>query len=210
MYEEFPLITSLEDYPEPFQALLFPFQVHPFTHGFQSKDGYTYVSVGPNQIRVNRIGPFQGFVAFIHTFTRVFKSFVERFSYQAVLGAQIKYVNKIEIPASTSEVSRLLKFYPAAPNLFENGFLMYHMVGHLIPIGYEGAIRLESADGPPNEVGVRTISLLVSALSLWDIAKAPSEVVPWIFAIQPKVVEAFEGCVTDEARAMFSSGEVSR
>jgi uncharacterized protein (TIGR04255 family) len=115
----------------------------------------------------------------------------------------LRYINRIELPASKVELGEYFEFYPfVGPNLPQNmeSFILGSEFSYA-----EGRdrCRVQLAPVPASSGGITAFILDIDYFLAQPEAVKVSEVLGWVEEAHSRVEEVFEGCITDRLRELF-------
>ncbi len=173
---------------------------------FLAEDSKSFIQVGPHLLAVNCLKPYLGWAAFKPTIEEGLRALATTLEMRGLERIGLRYVNRIGIPGPTVGLEECFAFRPfLGEGLPQNvsGFI----VGCMLPFN-EGrdSCTLQLTTGVPE--GPESVAFVLDL----DYFLAKAQTVPvnealgWVEAAHRRVLEVFEGCITDRLRELF--GEV--
>jgi len=172
-----------------------------------SADRKTLVQIGPHLLSVNRLRPYQGWGEYRPGIQLAYDAVLRVVEVTALKRIGLRYVNRVRVPEAETELSRYFEFRPFIRDQLPQSAHSF-MVGCEFPYR-DGAdmCRVQLATAAPPGPGLSGYVLDLDYYLAQPVGVKPCDAMQWVEAAHVEVRNVFEGCITDELRALF--GEVT-
>jgi uncharacterized protein (TIGR04255 family) len=171
---------------------------------FLAPDGLSGLKIDVDQLAFQRVGPYPGWEVLRSEVLDVVRSYVEIAGPAGFEQMRLHYLNRIRLDPAPQQVdvSRLVGVWPRVPSNLASTFGKFLVKIDLPEPALHGHLVLTTgiADPTPAEPGV---GLLLDLDLLSSQALALEDLEDWLEGAHRRIVEAFELCITDEARKLF-------
>jgi len=175
---------------------------------FMSDDNRDTVFIAPGVLAVSRLAPYHSWQQFKPKIANTISELTEIISETPrVQNIILQYINHIKIPQENVELDEYFAFRPyVGPDLPQK--LLSFFLGCLFDASDNCQLRVELAPPPPGQAEDQTLKhvvlrLVLSCQSLNPVLFSKEDILGWIDTAHCRVVETFEGCITDSLRAIF-------
>lgn len=170
---------------------------------FLRKDERIAVLVGPNILSINHFAPYSSWEEFVPLIERSFETYRNVVEPEQLQSVQLRYINDITIPVGYTELKNYLGLRPSVGHNLPQSFKSF-ITGIQVP--YEDqrdSLRIEvQGSSEPESDSVR-VTLDLDYLLLETEKVSLKGVLDWLAVAHSRVEDAFESCITDEARRLF-------
>jgi len=172
---------------------------------FHKKDKSALIQVGPDLLAVNQLKPYSTWEEFKAMILKGFQIYKEVARPKGFKRIGLRYINIVEFDKAPVELKDYFQFYPFIPEVLQQ--LLYDSFLNRVEFPYEDGkerLILTLASIIPSKPNV-----LISILLDLDYVMATPEYVlldgvsEWLEKAHGKIEEAFEACITDNARKIF-------
>lgn len=190
-------------------------QVSPITNRvfFKRKDGTAVVQIGSNFLAVNQLPPYPNWSVFQALILENLKIYREVAQPEMLLGAELRYINRIELPFIKDGMSvNIADYVTAYPHVSDTllsptGLRFVQRVEIGMP-ELKGALVIQSAtaDAVQENLDGAVMGGILLDLSFTFVDKIPlalDEAPFWIATAHSEVERAFLACITPLARKNF-------
>jgi uncharacterized protein (TIGR04255 family) len=172
---------------------------------FLREDEKGFVQVGPDLLAVNHLAPYptwEGFVPLVHD---ALVAYIGIARPKGLRRIGLRYVNRIVIPANPVELADYLNFRP-----FIGPGLPQRMSGFILGVQtpYDDGrdiLRLQLTTDEPGALDSVVVLLDMDYFMARPEAVLLSKALEWIATAHSRVQEAFEACINDRLRTLFSA-----
>ena len=171
---------------------------------FLREDEKAFAQVGPDLLAVNHLAPYptwEGFAPLIQDALGVYVAVAQPRGYRRI---GLRYVNRIAIPTNPVELADYLNFRP-----FVGPGLPQRMSGFILGVQspYDDGrdiLRLQLTTDEPGVPDSVIVLLDMDYFVTQPEAVPLQQALDWIETAHSRVQEAFEACITDRLRALFT------
>lgn len=171
-----------------------------------SSDGKRVVQIAPGSLAVSRLAPYDGWPDFKTTLLRYLAVLESLFSEQnrpALYRASLRYINRLTVQDLISDTKRQLCVYPAVPESLQPPPTTYLLHVLYPSTGDAGCLHLITGPSiPQTEADLTVFFELRFDSPLEGVARG--SLVSWAETAHGVIENAFEKCITDDARRQFS------
>lgn len=170
---------------------------------FLAEDRKSFVQIGPHLLAVNYLSPYPGWAAFKPGIEKGLRALVTKIEVKGLERIGLRYINRIEIPGPPVNLDDHFAFRP-----FLGSELPQNMNGFVLSCLFPFAdgrdlCKLALTTAAPDRPDVAPFILDLD----YFLAKARTvpieQALEWLEAAHQKVVDVFEGCITDRLRETF-------
>lgn len=170
---------------------------------FLAEDGKSFLQIGPHLLAVNYLTPYPGWAVFKPVIERGLCALVETVQVKGLERVGLRYINRIEIPSASVNLEHHFAFRPFLGDELPqnmNGFVLRC----LLPFA-DGrdvcrlALTTAAPDRPDTASFILDLDYFLRKARAIDVAQT----LQWVEAAHQKVVDLFEGCMTDRLRETF-------
>lgn len=175
---------------------------------FSTEDEKAFVQVGPNLLIVNQLRPYRGWDVFSEIVARILGVYNDVAPPAKIARIGLRYINRIEVPQRTVQITDYLLTYPAVPMAESRAVSAW---SQRVEIPYQEAggmlvLQSGSVPGEQERTGEYDFLLDLSFFSVLSQSRELASVLEWLTQGHNIVESMFENCITDKARALFSEG----
>jgi uncharacterized protein (TIGR04255 family) len=171
---------------------------------FLAPDGLSGLKVDAEQLAFQRAGPYPGWSVLRAEILEVISAYVEIAGPAGFEQLRLHFVNRIGLDRATPQfdVSRLLTVWPRVPQNLASTFGKFLVKIDLPEPALQGHLVLTTgiAESTPQDTN---IGLVLDLDFLSAEAQSLEALDGWLEAAHGRIAEAFELCITDEARVLF-------
>ncbi len=170
---------------------------------FLNKDKTILVQVGTDLLSINLLKPYTTWNEFrplILKNLRVYRNIAKP---KGIKRLGLKYINKINIPKKTIELTEYFKFYPYIPEELPQIKINFNI---RVEIPYEknrDILLLTLASTTPSKEGELSIILDLDYVMIIPEKITFKDIIKWIDKAHHNLENAFEECITDKTRILF-------
>lgn len=175
---------------------------------FLTEDEKTLIQVGPDAIAAHRLRPYTGWENFKPIILRAVEVYTKVAKPTGIRRLGLRFINRIEIPGKT-EV-RIEDYLLAAPKVPEELPQTFGSWAQRVEIPYtqlEGALRLQSGSVRAEDRKGAVFMLDLDFVSGVNQPLPLGEAERRLEIAHTEVERAFEACITNEARRLFSEAK---
>jgi len=205
----------VEHYPPPVQSIITAnFEFRPDgSHVVQNQvrgykltagDGAGLVNVGQQSIGTSRLPPYEGWESFVAAARRNWDIWKRQVGWQKISRIGVRYINRIDIPTSGPiNIEDYLTFSTRGPALDFPPMTSF-AINTVRPLGKDDCLLILNAGLVPSPL-VKTTSLLLDLdiSRVTDLPQNDDGLWTFIDQIRQHKNVVFEGCITDQTRALF-------
>lgn len=172
---------------------------------FLREDEKAFVQVGPDLLAVNHLAPYPTWEGFIPLIQDALGAYAVVAQPRGLRRIGLRYVNRISIPTNPVELADYLNFRP-----FIGSGLPQRMSGFILGVQspYDDGrdiLRLQLTTDEPGPPGSVVVLLDMDYFMAQPEAVPLHKALDWIETAHLRVQEAFEACITDRLRALFTA-----
>lgn len=172
---------------------------------FLREDEKAFVQVGPDLLAVNHLAPYPTWEGFVPLVQNALGAYVAVAQPKGLRRIGLRYVNRITIPMNPVELADYLNLRP-----FVGVGLPQRMSGFILGVQspYDDGrdiLRLQLATDEPGASDSVAMLLDMDYFMAQPEAVSLRGALDWIETAHLRVQEAFEACITDRLRALFSA-----
>jgi uncharacterized protein (TIGR04255 family) len=169
-----------------------------------SQNELDVVAINKNAFMVSRLAPYPGWESFSTRFHRDFDRFTEEFGRKTFVRAGMRYINRLDIPASTPDANQYINVYPSLPEFVGSKPRTFALTS-TFELEEKGlSVTLQSAI---TESPVPKCISLVIDIDVFAETNLPMRYDMWesrLNDMRSVKNDVFERSITDEARKLFS------
>lgn len=174
---------------------------------FLRGDEKVAVLVGPNVLSVNHLAPYSSWEEFVPLIKRSFEVYRNVVDPRQLRSMQLRYINDITVSRSQPKLEDYLNLYPFVGCNLPQDFSSF-ITGIQIPHeDRRDSLRIEAQGSSDTESDSMRITLDLDYLLLEANKVDLNSVFNWLDKAHLRIENAFESCITNEARQIF--GEVA-
>ncbi|MDP2897305.1 MAG: TIGR04255 family protein [bacterium] len=170
---------------------------------FLAEDGKTFVQIGPHLLAVNYLNPYPGWATFTPVIEKGLRALVATLDVKGLERIGLRYINRIEIPGPSVNLEQHFAFRPFLGNGLPqnmNGFVL----SCLLPFADgRDLCRLGLTTAAPDRPDMAPFILDLDYFLAKPRTISVTQALEWVEAGHQKVVDVFEGCITDRLRETF-------
>jgi len=170
-------------------------------------DGTGIVVISPSLISTSRLAPYSGWEQMIESAKENWSSWKKIIGYRRLIRVGLRYVNRIDIPNPENAPVHINKYLNLRPEVPVFGFspIENFVMNVSIPVGNEELKLILNAGSTPSPL-VKTVSFLLDIDLSRDsnLPQIDTDIWSLVDRMRPYKNSVFEGCITDEARGLFS------
>jgi len=172
---------------------------------FHRKDKSALIQIGPNLLVINQLKPYSTWEEFKAMILKNFQIYKEVANPKRFKKIGLRYINIVDFDKETVELKDYFRFYPYIPEILQQ--IPYDTFLNRVEFPYEDGkerLILMLASIIPSKPNV-----LISILLDIGYVMVTPEYVPfdsiseWLEKAHGKIEQAFESCITDNARKIF-------
>jgi uncharacterized protein (TIGR04255 family) len=170
---------------------------------FLTEDRKMLVQVGTRLLVINALKPYPHWEGFKPGIEMAWKSLLDAIEVQGLERIGLRYINRIDIPDQSVELSEYFEFYP-----FVGQRLPQQMVSFLTGVEFSYvddrdhcSVRLTPISG---SAGKRLFMLDIYYFLAQPRAVEVENALAWVEEAHSRVEDVFEGCITDKLREIFA------
>lgn len=171
---------------------------------FLREDEKAFVQVGPDLLAVNHLAPYPTWEGFAPLIQDALKAHVAVAQPKGLRRIGLRYINQLEIPGETVDLDQYLNFRPfVGPGLPQllHGFIL----GIQTPYDEErDMLRLQLTTIESKAAGTSSLLLDMDYYLARPEGVALDASFDWLEHAHTRVQSAFENCLTDKLRGLFS------
>ena len=162
------------------------------------------IQVAPHILRVHRLRPYSVWDEFKGSIDTALTNLLEVFEEKGIEKLTLQYLNRITVPAQDVKLEKYLNFRPhMGENLPAQASAI--IVGCVFPFAEErDACKVQLSSATANKEGESAFLLEISYRLTEPGGVTTTTALEWIENAHLRIEEIFEGCITDELRAIFS------
>lgn len=161
------------------------------------------VQVGQNMLAINFLQPYPKWRIFRSRIAEMFDMYKDIAHPAAIKRIGLRYINKIEIPASVFDLSEYFNVQPKLPDQMPSNFGSVFMRTE-VPYGPNaGLLILTFASNPSEKPDNSSFILDLDFATFGEHGCQFENYFEWIEKAHEFVETAFESCITDQARSLF-------
>ncbi len=170
---------------------------------YKSKDGKEIIRVAPNFVSAHRLPPYPTWEAFFPIAKRAFETFRYIVQPKGIERVGVRYIDRIEIPQTSFELSEYLMIYPQKPEGIGRS------IGRLfmrleIPFNEGRDVLVIMIHNPLGSPAGKTWIILDWDYALVQPSKLKMDsILSWVEEAHDRVIEAFEKSISDASRQLF-------
>ncbi|MDR3614694.1 MAG: TIGR04255 family protein [Candidatus Obscuribacterales bacterium] len=181
---------------------------------FINSDHKRMFVVGPSTISVHDFAPYTGWEKFKPRIIRAFQDYEQVAGTRPIKQVGLRYINRIVLPASTTELKDYFKAMPERPERSEiperisSLFTRFEFQYEDEP-GFRGIVSLGNMANTENELGIPMfidIDVVYAPMPNENADQGliePSHVTKFVEELRDKEYWLFESLITDKARELF-------
>jgi len=171
---------------------------------FLSSDRKTTIVVDDRVIVVSRLRPYESWSQFKPMIQLAFDVLAEVVEFSKLVRVGLRYINRIEIPASTFELEEYFQFRPELGSTLSKRSFTGFIVGAEIPFA-EGRdlCRIQLTNAVPGKGGESAFVLDIDYFMVKSDDFPKQKVLGWIEEAHEELERMFEGCLTERLREIF-------
>lgn len=170
---------------------------------YRNEEGKNIIRVTPNLVSAHRLSPYSSWEDFSIIAKRALATFQEIVQPEALERVSLRYIDRIEIPHPSFELSEYIRIYPKTPEevIKEIGNFFMRLE---IPFHGGRDILILMLHTPPNRPEGKSWIILD-----WDYALIRTErigmdgVWNWVEEAHERIIATFEASITDACRQLF-------
>ncbi|MCW3054637.1 MAG: hypothetical protein JWN14_3807 [Chthonomonadales bacterium] len=170
-----------------------------------NEDEKAIVQVSNHFAAANHLAPYAGWAVFKPMILKSLSAYIDAAGESDIQRIALRYIDRIAIPATENiEINKWFSFYAQGPNMSTRpGDLTAFMVGQqYLCEDQRDLLSIDLASGGVEDD--HPIFILNTQYVLLKVGSLKSGDVPeWLDLAHSKLVNAFEGCLTDNLRAVF-------
>jgi len=174
---------------------------------FLRKDRTALVQVGPNILVVNQLAPYSKWEAFRSMIFDNLNLYTEIAKPKSVVQINLRYINRIEIPVEEGRainIDRYMSVVPGVPKGLMKQPLAQFIQRVELPRSHRDAMLILQSGSLPSERENYSSFLLDLDIITHSVTPLTFERAEnWILDAHEEIEEAFEACITEEARILF-------
>lgn len=169
---------------------------------FLRKDEKVAVLVGPNILSINHLAPYSSWEDFVPLIKRGFEAYMNVVEPEQLQSVQLRYINDITVPMGYTKLESYLSLRPFVGRGLPQNSRAF-ITGIQVPYeNYRDSLRIEVQGSSELESDSVRVTLDLDYLLGADEIDFEN-VFDWLNVAHSRVEEAFESCITSEARQLF-------
>lgn len=173
-----------------------------------SLDGTDVFIMSTAHFSVSRLAPYTGWEAFYSRANRDWADWKRAVGYRRIQRVGVRYINRIDIPCEPGQKVHLEDYFTCYPEVAEKiGFptLRNYAMQLVLPDGPDGCkLIINAASVPSPLLNHASFVLDLDIVKEGNVPQNDDELWDLIARIRNYKNTAFESCVTDRARVLFS------
>ena len=168
-----------------------------------TEDRKMLIQLGPRLLAVNALKPYPTWQGFKPIIEKAWKTLENLLEVRGLQRIGLRYINRIEIPASEIELKEYFEFFPFVGQRLPQRMASF-IAGSEFP--YEGErdrCRVQLTPAPVSSGERSAFMLDIDYYLAQPRAVEASSVLDWVETAHNRVEEVFEGCITDRLRELF-------
>ena len=182
-----------------------PAPMFPFVR-FLDSDEKRLVQIGQNLLTVNHLKPYDSWEQFLPFIQEGFKAYCEIAKPKGLRYLAIRYINRIEIPASNTNLKGLFRIRPYIPSDLPQGIEAFLLGVNLPYEDVKDTVRIQIGSVNPDSPEMLVFILEISYIFAEPREISLEDVLRRVDKAHKYVENVFESCLTDELKQTF--GEV--
>lgn len=178
---------------------------------FVTQDGRLMVQVGPHILAVNHLKPYSGWEHFLPRIQQALSAYREVAEPSGIIRMTLHYIDQFHLPATHESgesvtLEHYLNFHPTMGSI--PGTMASFFMGVQLPSGdARDMLQMELITIDPPEGSTETLGVWLQLSTIFRLLRTDGfrfEDVPvWLEVAHARLGEVFEGCLTDNLRALF-------
>jgi uncharacterized protein (TIGR04255 family) len=175
---------------------------------FVREDERALIQVGPDLVAVNHFKPYTNWENFKQMIERSLEVYSRVANPEAINRIGLRYINRLEFPAQSAvEIERFLLAVPTVPSEVPQVFTSWAQRVEIPFLDASGLLVLQSRSMlDEDQEGIAFLLDLDFVTQQSEAVKLDSAMA-WVEGAHNEIEEAFEACITPEARRLFGEEE---
>lgn len=170
---------------------------------FYRKDKTALVQVGPDLLTVNHLKPYPTWEVFKPLILDNLKKYIEIAQPKGFKRLGLRYINKIDIPAKSIELSDYFNYYPYLPKELPQKHGAFSVRVEIPHEENRDHILLTFGHTIPEKPGELSFLLDLDYVMILPEKVAIEQAGEWLEQAHEVIEKTFEACITDKCRNLF-------
>lgn len=170
---------------------------------FFAKDRRTFIQVGPRLIAVNCLKPYPTWTQFKPIIAQTWQSLINTVAVKGIDRIGLRYINQINLAWSDVELSQFFQFYPFLGPQLPQKMVSFAVVSEFVLHEMRDHCRVQLTSAEMGSPVITTVLLDIDYFLAQPNVVTIAEALDWVETVHNEIEMVFEGCITDQLRAVF-------
>lgn len=173
---------------------------------FLTDDRKMFVQIGKRLVAINCLQPYPAWDVFKQKIDEVFGVLKNNVELRGIQRVGLRYINRVDLPRRVLKLEEYFSFYPHKGEGLPKNIANFNMIC-VFPF-HEGqeVCRVQLRDAKPQDDTSVAVMLDLDYCSAVPNKVPVVRTLEWVEGAHQKVVNVFEGCISDKLRDIFRDG----
>ncbi|MCS6889060.1 MAG: TIGR04255 family protein [Chloroflexus sp.] len=174
---------------------------------FFTDDRRMFVQVGPRLIAVNCLKPYPTWAHFKPIIVRTWQHVIDTVAVRGIDRIGLRYINQIELAHVQANLADLFQFYPYLGPHLPRQMSSFLIGSEFVFHEQRDRCRVQLMSLEIDSPVIATVLLDIDYFLARSNGVAVDRALDWVETAHSEVEAIFEGCITDQLRALFGEGK---